>query len=121
MKNLASLALICCAVVLSLATFEAHEIRNEAHGLRLEASGTRSALDSLTASARDIALAEREDNYLWLHATTTDQWTGVDGGSHSVTTERRQGQNVRDWLDEQNKLVAAKIASNPLAYTPKER
>lgn len=106
MKNIAGWSLSVCALLLLVLAYEAHE--------------NRLSLEALAASGRYIAEAEREDNYMWLHQTTTDQWTGVDGGLHAVTTERRQSQSMRDWLDLQNQIVDAKIASRPLSYAPRE-
>ena len=95
------------ATCLFVLVYEAHEARTE--------------LRHLHGSADEIAQAEREDNYLWQHATTTDEWTGRDGWQHAVTSELREKQTLRDWFDRQNQLVDAKIASKPLAFAPKEQ
>ena len=106
MKHAPYYIAVLLLVMMSLFIYEAHE--------------TRAELAALRGSAAEIAAAEREDNYLWLHATTTDDWVGLDGWHHGVTSEQRQGQTLRDWFDHHNQIVDAKIASKPLSFKPRE-
>lgn len=86
-----------------------------------EAAQTTGALEALSDRAQEISRAESESNHLWARQFTTDEWEGVDGWRHSISSERRTDVPLREWLDAHNRLVDEKIASKPLAYAPREQ